>query len=68
MYAYDYNQQKWVEGEAARKLLIEQAGEEISLLEGPRGHDYARRIPDDRLARIDRMKRVIARLTEGDNQ
>lgn len=43
MTAYDYISQQWVHGEAARRLLIAQAREDISLaLLAIRGHEGGR--------------------------
>lgn len=41
--AYDYDKQVWVEGEAARPLLIAQLKSERELLKGPMGPQFAGR-------------------------
>ena len=37
MNAYDYRNQRWITGEAARLELIRQAQENIEVLQGPNG-------------------------------
>lgn len=39
--AFDYSAQRWVEGEAARPLLIAQFQAEVDLLSGASGESYA---------------------------
>lgn len=39
--AYDYDRQVWVEGEAARALLIAQLQSERALLQSPKGPQFA---------------------------
>jgi hypothetical protein len=43
LVAFDYERQEWVEGEAARPLLIEQLTKEQVLLRGPRAKEFAGR-------------------------
>lgn len=40
MTAYDYKEQRWVEGSAAHLLAVQQLREHVEILEGPRGQDY----------------------------
>jgi hypothetical protein len=42
LLAFDYDSQQWVDGEAARPVMIEHAQREIDLLRGKRGVEYAR--------------------------
>jgi hypothetical protein len=48
MNAYDYTNQRWIEGEPARQLLLSQLRDEIALLHSPDGDNYARMINADR--------------------
>lgn len=38
--AYDYHKQEWVEGEAAKTLLLSQIDQELALLRSPDGLQY----------------------------
>lgn len=50
--AYDYDAQRWIEGEEARLLLIKQVGEEIALIQTPgKGAEYASVMGFDRKER-----------------
>lgn len=40
LVAYDYEAQRWVEGETARALLVAQAEETLAVLDGPEGERY----------------------------
>ncbi len=40
--AFDYMNQKWVYEGDAQRVRIAQIEEELSLLEGPRGNEYAK--------------------------
>jgi hypothetical protein len=42
MTAYDYENQKWVEGRAGTQIRLKQLTEEMELLSGPRGEEYFR--------------------------
>lgn len=42
MIAYDYDRQKWVEGDEARALRRRQLIEERELIAGPEGENYLR--------------------------
>lgn len=40
MTAYDYANQRWVEGEEAKALRIGQLKQDLELLESPKGQDF----------------------------
>jgi hypothetical protein len=42
MIAFNYGTQKWEDGESAKSTRIGQLAEELALLEGVRGDEYAR--------------------------
>ncbi len=61
--AFDCVTQTWVRGEEARKLRIHQVTNEIELLKGVRGEEYARFIKvTDRHARITQLETEMSRL------
>ena len=39
-HAYDYADQKWVEGAQASRILLAQAREELHIMQGPRRAGY----------------------------
>jgi hypothetical protein len=57
--AYDYTAQKWITGPSAKAMLIEQAHEDLALLNGDGGEAYAKAVGSDR---DDMLKRVCQRL------
>lgn len=50
--AYDYYNQKWVTGEAAKSIIHRQATESLDLLKGPKGAEYCR------YARVNRTEAI----------
>jgi hypothetical protein len=46
--AFDYNNQCWVEGQAALPLLTSQAYDDLDLANGPEGESYCRLLGVDR--------------------
>lgn len=54
--AFDYNRQAWVDGHAADSLRQEQVAQELALLRGPRGAEYARFCQVDRDNTIARLE------------
>lgn len=44
MTAYDYDGQRWVHGDRARRLRLDQVESEIALLSSHNAHAYARSI------------------------
>ena len=66
-HAYDYDSQKWVAGEAARKLLVLQTAQTIAVLESPRGEAFASSYKGSpsRAALLFRYKRCLSDLEAG---
>ena len=62
MTAYDYTKQKWVQGPAARGLLIAQKKQTLSLLFGNKGQSYADDMGVDRLEAIHGCQRALIEL------
>jgi hypothetical protein len=68
MIAYDYTAQCWVEDTAqARDIRIKQCEDELAILRGPRGNEYARFCDaerPDRLAMIATLEIELAGLRD----
>ena len=69
MHAYDYDAQQWVEGEPARKPLIAQLKENLTLMSSDRAEDYlwfSQRIDDPNPpdTPFEARKRIRLRLQE----
>jgi hypothetical protein len=62
MNAYDYDEQRWLQGESARQLRLRQLREELELLSGPRGADYAAFLNVHRLGAVVGAQRMILEL------
>ena len=60
--AFDYDTQQWVEGPAARPLLIEQARATLNLLRSPKGCLYLQAVgsPDDMTMAIAKAERHLS--------
>jgi len=58
MNAYDYDRQEWVDGEKGATLRRKQLQDELELLQGVRGADYAR------FTRVDRSQAIAAIKTQ----
>lgn len=54
--AYDYDQQRWIDGEPARILRAAQLREEIALFQGPTGEEYADFLGVNRFTAIDLLE------------
>jgi len=54
MNAYDYDRQEWVEGEAARPLLRQQAQDHLAIVKGLNGQDYL-----DSIRKRDEPRRLV---------
>ncbi len=50
--AYDYDRQHWLKGTAAEELRDKQILEELEVLRGPRGEEFARFIGCNRTSSI----------------
>ena len=62
MLAYNYDTQEWLDGDEGRDALEAQLAEELTLLQGPRGNEYARFL--GYVNNTPAIARVLARLGE----
>jgi hypothetical protein len=60
---YDYKAQRWLDGEPAKLLLKKQLTDELELLKGPTGADYARFIGTDKLKAIANCEESLKKLS-----
>lgn len=63
MMTYDYKAQRWLDGEPAKQLRKVQLTEELVLLLGDRGEDFARFIGCDRQKAIEGVKKDLNQLS-----
>lgn len=63
LYAFDYETQKWMTGEAARKLLIAQNRQTLELLCSDKGAGYAKLMGASKEQMISDTNKELARLT-----
>lgn len=54
--AYDYDRQRWIDGEPARILRRRQLEEEIALFQGPTGEEYADFLGVNRFVALDLLQ------------
>lgn len=54
--AYNYDEQRWIDGEPARVLRAAQLREEIALFQGPTGEEYADFLGVNRFTAIDLLE------------
>lgn len=63
MMTYDYKAQRWLDGEPAKALRKQQLNDELQLLRGPTGADYARFIGTDQLKAIANCEESLKKLS-----
>lgn len=51
--AYDYDNQRWIDGDAGTRLAIAQIDEELSIYRGVRGAEYRAMIANDTTPRLE---------------
>lgn len=59
---YDYKAQRWLHGAEGKALRKVQLTEELALLKGPQGEDYARFINTDRPKAIANIEKSLFQL------
>jgi len=59
LVAYDYENQRWIEGSEAILLRRNQLLDELNLLESPRGDEYARFVGVDKATAIARIMKEL---------
>ena len=62
MHAYDYDAQRWIDGDAGTQLLRQQQQERLDLLLSDRGADYARFTGENLAAAITNARQALAEL------